>query len=488
MKNLHIEGHSLEWLLGAATDAILIIDREGRIALANPALERLFGLSQQELIGQPIEILIPPRLRHSHVGQRSDYFGQPRARAMGTGRPLFGLHRDGREFPVEVSLSPLQTSQGLPLALATIHDITHRKQAEAALQESEARMRAIFETAVDAIITIDERGTLERMNPAAEKLFGYREDEVAGKNVSMLMPAPHRALHDGYLSHYLHTGEKNIIGKGREVQGLRKDGSLFPMDLTVAEMQLGSRRMFTGMVRDISARKLAEQALQQSQDALRRLAAHQENIKEQERKRIAQEIHDELGGLLTGIKAYISVAIERGTASGSAPADPLLSEAAALAQDAITTVRRVITDLRPSVLDQLGVWAALEWQADQVAQRSGLQVHCRIAPAAAALDLGAQCGTMLFRVVQEALTNVVRHAQARSVRLEVALQNKELLLTVVDDGKGIATERLLNQESWGILGMHERSRHFAGVLTVTGEPGQGTTLQLRLPLENKHGT
>ncbi len=95
---------------------------------------------------------------------------------------------------------------------------------------------------------------------------------------------------------------------------------------------------------------------------------------------------------------------------------------------------------------------------------------------------------MLFRVVQEALTNVVRHAQARSVRLEVALQNKELLLTVVDDGKGIATERLLNQESWGILGMHERSRHFAGVLTVTGEPGQGTTLQLRLPLENKHGT
>ncbi|MES2261265.1 MAG: PAS domain S-box protein [Pseudomonadota bacterium] len=258
MNNLHIEGQSLEWLLVSATDAMLIIDRDGRIVLANPALERLFGLSHEELIGQPVEILIPRRFGHSHAGLRSDYFVQPRARTMGAGSALFGLHRDGHEFPVEVSLSPLQTSQGLPLVLATLHDITHRKEAESALQESEARMRAVFETAVDAILTIDEHGILERLNPAAERLFGYREDEVAGKNVSILMPAPHRALHDGYLAHYLQTGEKKIIGKGREVEGLRKDGSVFPMDLAVAEMRLGSRRMFTGVVRDISARKAAE--------------------------------------------------------------------------------------------------------------------------------------------------------------------------------------------------------------------------------------
>jgi signal transduction histidine kinase len=234
-------------------------------------------------------------------------------------------------------------------------------------------------------------------------------------------------------------------------------------------------------------KRQAELALQQSQDALRRLSAHQENIKEQERKRIAQEIHDELGGLLTGIKAYISVAIERNMAACGGPPDPLLSDAATLAQDAIATVRRVITDLRPSVLDQLGVWAALEWHAGQIAQRSGLQVECRIAPEVAALELGPERGTMLFRVVQEALTNVERHAGATSVVIEVALAQGQLLLTVADDGKGIATDRLLNRESWGILGMHERSRHFAGVLTITGTPGQGTTLQLRLPLENHDG-
>lgn len=257
MKHLVIEDQSLEWLLASATDAIVIVDRDGRIALANAALERLFGYAQNELIGQTVELLVPDRFRHAHGGQRHAYFNQPRPRVMGGGAELFGRRRDGREFPVEVSLSPLQTAQGV-LAMAAIHDITSRKQAEAALQESEARMRAIFETAVDAIITIDDHGRLERLNPAAERMFGYAEAEVAGNNVSMLMPSPHREGHDNYLARYLQTGERNIIGKGREVAGLRKDGTVFPMDLTVTEMRLDGRRMFTGMVRDITERKLAE--------------------------------------------------------------------------------------------------------------------------------------------------------------------------------------------------------------------------------------
>lgn len=259
MKNLVIEGQSLEWLLVAATDPMLIVDRAGSIVLANPALERLFGHSQEALLGQSLEMLVPERYRHRHGALRSDFFSSPRPRAMGAGAELLGLHADGREFPVEVSLSPLRTAQDLPLVLATIHDISSRRAAEVALQESEARMRAIFETAVDAIITIDERGRLERLNPAAERLFGYTEAEVAGQNVSILMPEPHRSQHDHYLANYLGTGEKKIIGKGREVEGMRKDGSLFPMDLAVAEMRLGDRRMFTGMVRDISDRKLNEE-------------------------------------------------------------------------------------------------------------------------------------------------------------------------------------------------------------------------------------
>ncbi|MGZ3240537.1 MAG: sensor histidine kinase [Burkholderiaceae bacterium] len=254
-----IEKQSLEWLVGSATDAMLIVNREGEIILANPASERLFGFQPGEMLGKPIEILIPMRFGHAHRSQRTDYFGHLTPRAMGKGTELFAQHRDGSEFPVEVSLSPLQTPQNVPLVMATIHDITDRKQAEMALQESEVRMRAIFENAVDAIITIDERGIMERLNPAAERLFGYSEAEAIGKNISIMMPTPYREQHDGYLAHYLQTGEKKIIGKGREVIGQRKDRSVFPMDLAVAEMRIGDRRMFTGVVRDISERKQAEE-------------------------------------------------------------------------------------------------------------------------------------------------------------------------------------------------------------------------------------
>jgi PAS domain S-box-containing protein len=476
LKNATIAERSLEWLLNAATDPMLIVDKDGQIVLANPALEQLFGYQAGELTGKTLESLIPTRFRHDHTGQREHYFAAPRAREMGAGIELFAARRDGSEFPVEVSLSPLQSADMQPMVMATIHNISARKQAEHALQDSEQRMRAIFETAVDAIITIDDRGIMERLNPAAQRMFGYTEDEVRGKNIWMLMPAPHRARHDGYLEHYLQTGEKRIIGIGREVQGLRRDGSIFPMELSVAEMQVSGRRMFTGLVRDITERKRME-------NRLRELATHQEKIKEQERTHIAQEIHDELGGLLTGIKAYINVAIER----GGEQSDPLLRDVQGLAQDAIETVRRVITDLRPSVLDQLGVWAALEWYAGQVEQRAGLRVMCGIAPEAAQLELDPERRTMLFRIAQEALTNVVRHAEAAEVRMSATRDDGAVLLTIADNGKGIDKANLLNKESWGIMGMHERARGFGGVLSITGTAGQGTVLQLRLPLEDANG-
>jgi two-component system sensor kinase FixL len=258
MKEHILEGQTLDWLLTSATEAMLIVDRDGLIVLANPPVERLFGYRLSELVGQPMEILMPERFRENHLEQRAGYLINPRPRSMGIGMELRGRRRDGTEFPIEVSLSPLKTDRGLMLVMATIHDITARKQAEEALLESEARMRAIVDTAVDAIITIDEKGLVERVNPRAEEMFGYTGAELAGKNVSMLMPAPYHDLHDGYLAHYRQTGEKKIIGIGREVVGLRKDGTMFPMDLSVAEMHFGQRRMFTGIVRDITERKQAE--------------------------------------------------------------------------------------------------------------------------------------------------------------------------------------------------------------------------------------
>ncbi|HTH60132.1 MAG TPA: PAS domain S-box protein [Paraburkholderia sp.] len=259
MKDHIVEVQTLDWLLNSASDAMLIVDHDGVVVFANPPVERLFGYTRDDLSGKPLEILMPERVRDSHVARRIDFFANPRPRSMGVGLELLGCHRDGTEFPIEVSLSPLKTDRGLDLVMATIHDITARKRAEQALLDGEARMRAIVDTAVDAIITIDETGVVERVNPRTQQLFGYDASEMVGRNISMLMPQPYRDMHDGYLARYRQTGEKRIIGIGREVVGLRKDGSTFPMDLAVSEMYLGQRRMFTGIVRDITERKRADE-------------------------------------------------------------------------------------------------------------------------------------------------------------------------------------------------------------------------------------
>src|SRR5438105_1148533 len=151
---------------------------------------------------------------------------------------------------------------------------------ESALQESEARMRAILQTAVDAIITIEERGIIESVNPAAEQMFGYEAAELIGKNVKVLMPSPYREEHDGYIANYCRTGRARIIGIGREVVGQRRDGTVFPMDLAVSEVRFGDKRLFTGFVRDLTDRKNLEQEVL--------------NISDREQRRIGQDLHDGL--------------------------------------------------------------------------------------------------------------------------------------------------------------------------------------------------
>ena len=249
----------LEWLIKSSSDPMLVSNRDGSIVLANSGAAALLGYPEAEFVGMSVEALIPARMREKHRQLRSDFLLSPKARPMGSGIELLALDRNGSEIPVAISISPLQINAVTRMVMLTIHDIRRRKEAERALQESEARMRAIFDTAVDAIVIIDDQGFIERFNPAAERLFGYQEANVTGRNVSMLMPSPERELHDGYLARYLQTGVRKIIGSGRTVVGLRKDGSLFPAELTVTEMALGNKRMFAGVMRDITERRQAEE-------------------------------------------------------------------------------------------------------------------------------------------------------------------------------------------------------------------------------------
>jgi PAS domain S-box-containing protein len=244
----------------SAPNAVVMVNQGGQIILVNALTERFFGYAREELIGQPLEMLVPRRFRRDHPALRRDFFVNPQSRVMGAGRDLYGLRKNGSEFPVEIGLTPIETAEGM-LVLSAILDLTERQRAEEALRDREARLQAIVTTAVDGIIVIDERGIVESFNPAAERLFGYQADEVIGRNINLLMPSPFGREHDSYLARYLETGEAKIIGLGREVVGQRKDGTTFPMDLAVSEIHLGSRRMFTGIVRDLTEHRAVEEAL-----------------------------------------------------------------------------------------------------------------------------------------------------------------------------------------------------------------------------------
>lgn len=258
MTNFPFEDKYFGMWLESAQDAMAITDLQGNVIFSNPALEKLFGYAREEITGLTVEDLMPERFRARHRNQRANYALCPRSRPMGEGLELCGLRRDGTEFPADISLSVLETARG-PFVLATIYDISRRKQAEQALADQTARLRAILDTAVDAIVVIDEQGLIETFNPAAERMFGYEEAEVKGQNVRILMPSPYRDKHDAYLARCLKTGEPRIFGIGPKILALRRDGSTFPIELTVAETRVGNRRLFTGIIRDVTERRKAQE-------------------------------------------------------------------------------------------------------------------------------------------------------------------------------------------------------------------------------------
>lgn len=250
----------LEAMFREATLGILVVNKTGKIVHVNPAAINLFGYLQEELIDQTVDMLVPDSYRKGHHVHRDHYHEKPEPRLMGAGRDLFGKRKDGIEFPIEISLSATEV-EGERFVVAFVNDISERKKSEDALQENKSRTEAIINTAVDGIMTINRKGIVESINPAAAKLFGYEPTEVIGNNIKMLMPEPDHSRHDGYLHNYKHTRKKKIIGSGREVTGKKKDGTRFPFHLSVNETKLKDKVIYTGILHDLTEQKLAEEKL-----------------------------------------------------------------------------------------------------------------------------------------------------------------------------------------------------------------------------------
>jgi two-component system CheB/CheR fusion protein len=336
-------------------------------------------------------------------------------------------------------------------------------RSDSAVHDHAERLRAILDTAVEGIITIDERGTIESFNPASEKIFGYRAAEVIGKNVNVLMATPHREQHDGYLENYRHTGHAKIIGIGRETFARKKDGTLFPMDLSVSEVKLSDRRIFTGFVRDITERK--------------RLEKENLEISEREQRRIGQDLHDGLCQQLAGIEMLSQVLahkLEPQSANEAARA----AEIAGAIRDAIGQTRLLARGLSPVTLEAEGLMSALAELADNTEKM--FQVRCAFDCPEVIKFNDHAAATHLFRIAQEAVSNAIKHGKARNISIQMRAEAEGVSVRVTDDGGGFP-KKFSGDSGMGLRIMQARIGMVAGTLRVEHNPAGGVTVFCQAP-------
>jgi len=338
---------------------------------------------------------------------------------------------------------------------------------EQQLRESEARARSILETTVDAVITIDTRGTIKSFNKAAEKLFLYSSTEVVGKNVKVLMPDPYKSEHDDYMDHYLETGERKIIGIGREVTGRKKDGSTFPMYLAVSEVKLPDQHIFTGIVRDISEQRRLEQ------EVLR--------ISEHERQRIGQDLHDGLGQMLTGI-GLITKNLSHQLASNGHELAKDADEISSLIKEADEHARTLARGLVPVEFEEKGLEAALERLKQNAEKLFDIEFTLDVS---GKLDFDdATQAIHLYRIAQEGVSNAVKHGSSTKVAVHLASTEKHIRLRVADNGSGFA-ENWDTKGGLGVRIMQFRARLIGGNLEVSDIPDKGAIITCTIPVINQ---
>jgi PAS domain S-box-containing protein len=444
---------------------------EGRVIEANEAMLRILGRSRDNVIGRTVTDLGIWRDAFEHkamVALPAMTPGGIRQYEHALSTPA-GEKRDLLARTARIDL------QGEAVLLSVVSDITERRRVQRLLEESEQRLAKMIEASPEAItIASIEDGTFMLVNPAAQRLSGYAREEMIGKSALAMgfYPDPEertRLIVDLMRHEAVH---------GREMGLRRKDGEVRDVLISAALIDFKGSKfvLFQGI--DITERKNAEKDLQKHQELLRELSAHHESVREEERAHIAREIHDEMGQALTALKMDMAV-IGLESAKAAPKTAKEIQELKGRVDDIIQLVRDVATALRPSALD-LGIISGIEWLVDEFQKRNG--IRCEVKVEDGEIDLAEDRSIVLFRILQESLTNISRHAGARNIEIHLRSNATHVRLDVKDDGRGFDVEAAQRKKTFGLLGIRERVIMLHGTVNISSVPGDGTQLSVSIPL------
>jgi two-component system sensor kinase FixL len=419
------QAERLSAIINTTVDGIIVIDGHGLIESFNPAAERLFGYVEAEVVGRNVNVLMPSPFHEEHDGYLERYQRTGQAAIIGTGREVRGRRKDGTVFPLHLSVGEMVVN-GERKFTGVVHDLTDRVKIEEQLRASEERWRAVIDSAIDGIIVISAKGIIESFNPAAARMFGYAEADVIGQNVKVLMPAPYHNQHDGYLAHYVSTGDARIIGKGRDVTGRRKDGSTFPLHLSVGETITQGERRFTGILHDLTARVELEERLR-DQSALAKLGE------------MAAVIAHEVKNPLAGIRGVVQI-IGKRLPQGST--DALMMHEIVSRIDSLDTMMKDLLQFsrppKPS-LAPVDIVALVQVTAELLS-RDASAAHVAVDVQGSAPLVQAD-SEMLKMVIQNLLINAMHAINGTGrIRARVDVDGTWCRIQIADDGTGIPSE------------------------------------------------
>lgn len=364
-------------------------------------------------------------------------------------------------------------------SLLLLRRIAHEDALAAVARESSDQLRAMVNSAMDAIVTIDSKRCVVVFNPAAQAMFGYSEHELLGKPIDVLIPERFRAVHAENIAAF-GASEVNARMKDARIDiiGRRSDGREFPLESTIARVTIGGKEMFTAILRDIGDRRRAESELRESHRQLRELASSLQAVREEERTSIARELHDELGQQLLRLRMDLSWLSGRIKDMSPAVQDKVADMKQFIA-GTVDTLRRVTTRLRPPLLDELGLAEAARWQVDDFSAQTGIAVAANIEIGDEPFD--ERTSINVFRILQESLTNVARHSGADTVQVSLTRTATSLSLEIRDNGRGAELDRG-EGHGHGLVGMRERTLMLGGNMEINAAPGLGFTVRMRIPL------